>query len=284
MSEDLRTAGKGDYISMQRRYYDERATSIEQAQALVHPDYSLARSQAGATQAHALLEYALRSYQPARGETSISGVTARASAVPRDLRLLDFGCGVGRLMEPLALEGYQVDGVDISAKMLEFARSSPSLSQSQFFRSNGNDLGDAPTGAYDLVYSYLCLQHICSRQVRNELLGAFRKALRPNGMLIVQIHFYRDHRADTVPAPHVPWSADNFGAAGTNSEADVWATPDDLSLIYEDFGRHFQDVRLQFIDFPSAMHLFTEAYQTRFGHLVISGSASHTIASRIYAA
>jgi 2-polyprenyl-3-methyl-5-hydroxy-6-metoxy-1,4-benzoquinol methylase len=284
MTEDSRTPGTGDYISMQRRYYDERATSIEQAQALVHPDYALARSQAGATQAHALLEYALRAYPPTGARAGVLDVTARASAVPRDLTILDFGCGVGRLMEPLANEGYQVDGVDISARMLEYAQANPALSRSRFFRSNGDDLGDAPAGAYDLVYSYLCMQHICSRSVRNELLAAMRRALKPNGMVLVQVHFYRDHRAATVPSPHVPWSADNFGASGTNSEADVWATPDDLPLVFEDFARHFEDVRLQFIDFRNSMHLFTEAYQTRFGHLVISGSASHSIASRIYAA
>ena len=85
-----------------------------------------------------------------------------------------------------------------------------------------------------------------------------------------------------MPLPHVPWSADHFEAAGTNSEADVWATPDELPLIYGDFAQHFTDVRMQFVDFPPTAHLFTENYGSWFGHLLVSGSTSHVMGSRLY--
>ncbi|WP_314588640.1 class I SAM-dependent methyltransferase [Paenibacillus terrigena] len=37
--------------------------------------------------------------------------------------ILDLGCGTGRLAIPLAMEGFQVEGVDLSTTMLELARS-----------------------------------------------------------------------------------------------------------------------------------------------------------------
>ena len=49
-------ANQIDYVAMQRHYYDERATTMTEAQALVHPDFGLAQAQAVPTQAHALLE------------------------------------------------------------------------------------------------------------------------------------------------------------------------------------------------------------------------------------
>lgn len=49
-----------------------------------------------------------------------------------------------------------------------------------------------------------------------------------------------------MPAPHLPWSANATNAIGTNSAADVWATPDELGIVYEDFARHFSDIRIQF--------------------------------------
>jgi SAM-dependent methyltransferase len=276
-------ANQIDYVAMQRHYYDERATTMTEAQALVHPDFCLAQAQAVPTQAHALLEVIQRTYT-AKAGGSLLDFMEQASAPMPDLRILDFGCGVGRLMKPLAEAGFRVDGVDISERMLSFAREEPALKRSEFFLSNGNDCGGAPAGLYDFVYSYLCFQHICSRTVRNELLDAMKRALRPGGVVLIQMHYYPDRTAATVPGPHMPWSGDNFGAPVTNGRADVWPTPDELHLLIDDFSRHFEDLRLQFVNFPQSTRLFTEAYNTWFGHLIVSGSATHSLAARLYAA
>jgi SAM-dependent methyltransferase len=275
--------GQIDYVAMQRDYYDRRASNLEEAQILVHPDFRLAQAQATPTQAHALLDVFQRTYD-AKGGSNLRDVLQRASSGPDRLRVLDFGCGVGRLMKPLIEAGFRVDGVDISERMLSFARNDSMLTESQFFLSSGNDCGAAPEGAYDFVYSHLCFQHICSRTVRNQLLGSFKKALKPGGVVLVQMHYYPDRTAATVPQPHMPWSGDNFGANVTNGEADVWPTPDELHLIVDDFSRHFEDLRLQFVNFPKTAKLFTEAYNSWFGHLMVSGSTTYSLAARLYAA
>ncbi|HEX7796334.1 MAG TPA: class I SAM-dependent methyltransferase [Vicinamibacterales bacterium] len=276
-------ANQIDYVAMQRHYYDDRATTMTEARALVHPDFGLAQAQAVPTQAHALLEVIQRTYAAKTGG-NVFDLMSQASSLSHDLRILDFGCGVGRLMKPLAEAGFCVDGVDISERMLSFARNEPALKRSAFFLSSGNDCGGAPAGQYDFVYSYLCFQHICSRTVRNELLAAMKRALRPGGVVLIQMHYYPDRTAATVPAPHMPWSGDNFGAPVTNGRADVWPTPDELHLLIDDFSRHFEDLRLQFVNFPQSTRLFTEAYNTWFGHLIVSGSTTHSLAARLYAA
>ncbi len=74
--------------------------------------------------------------------------------------LLDFGCGVGRLLVPFAETGLSVSGVDISEDMLRIAEgnlSSRGLKCGQLVRA----LDDLPAeGKYDLVHSYIVLQHI----------------------------------------------------------------------------------------------------------------------------
>ena len=42
----------------------------------------------------------------------------------RDLKLIEFGCGTGRVLIPLLKAGYQIDGLDISAGMLEVLKNS----------------------------------------------------------------------------------------------------------------------------------------------------------------
>lgn len=273
---------KADYLAMQKRYYDARAVTLADARSLVHADYDYASLQASAHQTHVLLDLIQRSYGIEQGANIVSNLKA-ATTMPRQIRALDFGCGPGRAMEPLARAGVCVDGVDISERMLSFARENPALRDSRFFLGSGNDCGGAPDGEYDLVYSQLCFQHICSREVRNDLIGAFARALRPGGVMFVQMHYYPDRSAGTVPLPHVPWSADDFNASGSNGEADVWPTADELHLLLEDFSHHFNDLRLQFVDFPRTTSLFTEAYSTWFSHLLVSGSTDCSLAPRVYA-
>ncbi len=279
---DVPTRTQADYSQMQRAFYNERAQTLDDAKELVHLDFERAQRQAAATHAQMLLDFVQRTHPLARSTHDVPALFQSATAMPEGFRALDFGCGVGRLMEPLAQAGIAVDGVDISERMLGFAQANPALKTSRFYLGSGADCGEAPGEAYDLIYSHLCIQHICSRTVRQNLLRSFRALLRPGGVVFIQFHYYPEHMAGTVPLPHVPWSADHFSAEGTNSEADVWATPDELPLIYEDFSRHFDDLRLQFLTFPKGTVLFTDAYRAWFGHLVVSGSVGPRLAKRFY--
>jgi SAM-dependent methyltransferase len=74
---------------------------------------------------------------------------------------LDFGCGVGRLAFPLARRCRTVVGVDVSRAMLreaESRRDQWGLTNVSFVK--GDDELSAVTGSFDLVTSYIVLQHI----------------------------------------------------------------------------------------------------------------------------
>ena len=103
------------------------------------------------------------------------------------------------------------------------------------------------TRRYDLVYSQLCFRYICSRSVRNDLLRAMARALRPGGVVVVEMRFFPGETANSIASPHVPWSADQFEPTVEAGVADVQPTPDELRLVYEDFSRRFEDVRLPYV-------------------------------------
>src|SRR3546814_16865382 len=101
-----------------------------------------------------LSQYCLR-----RGQFYQPGITDVS-----DLKLLDFGCGVGRVMEAFVELGVGgIDGCDISSAMLSHAREKPELAKSQFFLTHGFDSGNSPTDHYDIAYSFLCLHPIPMR-------------------------------------------------------------------------------------------------------------------------
>jgi SAM-dependent methyltransferase len=80
-------------------------------------------------------------------------------------RCLDFGCGVGRLVIPMARRYPQVVGVDISPGMLAEA----ALNCRRFGLNNvtlvqSDDDLSRVTGKFDLINSYIVLQHIAPRR------------------------------------------------------------------------------------------------------------------------
>ncbi len=76
-------------------------------------------------------------------------------------RALDFGCGVGRLVLPLAVRCPSVTGVDISQSMLDEARRNcveAGVTHVQLLQSD--DELSAISGEFDFVHTYIVLQHI----------------------------------------------------------------------------------------------------------------------------
>lgn len=76
-------------------------------------------------------------------------------------RVLDFGCGVGRIAIPLATIANEVVGLDISENMLEEARKNKDLNDTpnlNFFQSD-NELTHAK-GKFNFIHSIYVFQHI----------------------------------------------------------------------------------------------------------------------------
>lgn len=100
----------------------------------------------------------------------------------RPERALDFGCGVGRLVVPLATRSASVVGVDISPSMLVEARKNVverGLTNVELLQSD--DTLSRVTGTFDFVHSLITFQHIPpKRGVR--IFERLVKALRPDGI------------------------------------------------------------------------------------------------------
>lgn len=107
-------------------------------------------------------------------------------------RCVDFGCGVGRLVIPLAGLSETVVGIDVSDYMLAEASTNcrkRNLDNVSFVKSDDN-LTEL-TGSYDLIHSCLVLQHIpSSRGMR--LLNALLQHLEPGGVVAIQFYYRCD--------------------------------------------------------------------------------------------
>ena len=98
----------------------------------------------------------------ASGERHIDGVIEvierHFPGVLKHDAALDFGCGVGRLVLPLSRRFDRVTGVDISPAMIDVARSRAASNPQIDFVRQVDDIDESRL--YDLVHTYLVLQHI----------------------------------------------------------------------------------------------------------------------------
>lgn len=106
---------------------------------------------------------------------------------PARRRALDFGCGPGRLTQALVRYFAQVDGIDISAGMIQLAnRFNRAGKRCRYHVNTREDLAIFPDTSVDFVYSNITLQHMEPESARRYLKEFFR-VLTPEGVAVFQI-------------------------------------------------------------------------------------------------
>jgi ubiquinone/menaquinone biosynthesis C-methylase UbiE len=107
---------------------------------------------------------------------------------PKQLRVLEIGCGMGRMTKHLADIFGEVHGIDVSGEMVARAREVLSDTPNAFvYETSGEDLRLFPDRFFDFVFSFIVLQHVPFREV---VLGYLREAyrtLRPGGVFKFQV-------------------------------------------------------------------------------------------------
>jgi SAM-dependent methyltransferase len=103
-------------------------------------------------------------------------------------RALDFGCGVGRVSRALAKHFDEVVGVDISPRMISWARDLNSETlRCSFLVSSDPDLRNFDSGTFDLVLCLLVLQHLPNGRDAERYIREFVRLLRPGGVAAFQV-------------------------------------------------------------------------------------------------
>jgi SAM-dependent methyltransferase len=119
-------------------------------------------------------------------------------------RILDFGCGVGRLLLPFAAIAEEVVGADVSPSMLQEAVRNCEQRGVRNIRLLLSDDGlSTLTDKFDLIHSFIVFQHIPVERGRIIFL-ALLQHLRPGGVGAIHLTYSKHHYTLNQGAPLVP--------------------------------------------------------------------------------
>jgi SAM-dependent methyltransferase len=103
-------------------------------------------------------------------------------------RVVEIGCGIGRLTRPLAERAARVLAVDVSGRMLDRARLlNPGLENVEWIQGDGRTLGDIAPESADACLSFVVFQHIAEPEVTFGYVREMGRVLRPGGFAAFQV-------------------------------------------------------------------------------------------------
>ncbi|UCG54570.1 MAG: class I SAM-dependent methyltransferase, partial [Dehalococcoidia bacterium] len=106
---------------------------------------------------------------------------------PAGKRMLEIGCGIGRLLTGFTEMFTEVWGIDVSTEMIAKAAKLLVSPKIKLVSNNGLDLVDIPNNYFDFVFSYNALQFVPERWIGLNYLAETYRILRPGG--IFQLNF-----------------------------------------------------------------------------------------------
>lgn len=152
---------------------------------------------------------------------------------PADVRLLDFACGTGRVLDLLEDEVASATGVDVTASMLDVA--SEVTSKSRLINCDITRSGELDDDRFDMITAFRFFPN-AEPPLRNEAMAKLSMMLAPGGILVFNNHIRTGssrHRARLQMAKRGKLKSKNDLHCMSDAEAMQLAQAHGLTIVEE---------------------------------------------------
>lgn len=107
---------------------------------------------------------------------------------PKELRVLEIGCGIGRILISMASIFKEAIGVDVSKKMIALSKKYvEKIPNCHTYENSGSDLSLFEDDYFDFCYSYIVFQHIPKKEIIENYIKEVSRVLKTGGIFRVQV-------------------------------------------------------------------------------------------------
>lgn len=111
----------------------------------------------------------------------------------REATALEIGCGIGRLLKPMARRVTRVIGVEVSPEMARMGRAVfASVPSVEIMLADGRTLGGVSDGSVDFCYSFVVFQHLPDVEILNSYCREVARVLVAGGLFRFQTQCLED--------------------------------------------------------------------------------------------
>jgi SAM-dependent methyltransferase len=142
----------------------------------------------------------------------VDPILLRRGVDPGRKRMLEIGCGIGRMSFHFAKRFREVDAVDISPEMIRRAneyREKFAASNLRFHVCNGSDLASFGEEQFDFCFSYIVFQHIPSVELIFRYVREIGRVLKVGGAFLFQVNGYSHVRL--LGSSYLSWGVRTTG-------------------------------------------------------------------------
>lgn len=140
-----------------------------------------------------------------------------------DEKVLELGCGIGRLTRAIAHRVASVDALDVSEVMLSHAREyNPELQNVQWIHCDGATLAPLADASFDAFISFVVFQHLPDPNLTYGYIREIGRVLRPGGWAAFQVSNDPKIHARPTGLARVRASVRRVLKIGPRTEHEAW--------------------------------------------------------------
>jgi len=125
---------------------------------------------------------------------------------------LELGCGTGRETQYFKDVFYSMHALDYSQNMIDKAKFKIKDNFSIDFISNDGCDIPFPDNYFDIIYSYIVLQH-CHREVVLSYFREAQRSLKSDGIFMFQLHIGKEHKEPVDYLSYSTWTEEEIKEA-----------------------------------------------------------------------
>ena len=107
---------------------------------------------------------------------------------PSKMRILEIGCGIGRILLPMSKIFGESIGIDISTEMVQQGQKYfANIPDCKILENNGIDLALFSDNYFDFCYSFIVFQHIPEKKIVEKYIEEVSRVLKPTCLFRFQV-------------------------------------------------------------------------------------------------